>query len=122
MGSAWSLVSRRIAAIYSAMVSGEPVPPALLWLPTRVDRLRVGLQKRLPAISRTGTIGAPTFPTGDQPLPPGYRPPITHMMDSPHPATVTVIGPSLPTPKAWPKALGVRRYTIFTAACALLVR
>ena len=114
------LVSRRIAAIYSAMVSGEPVPPAYFGsLQELIDC--ESAYEASPGYLADRDYWSAHLPTGDQPLP--WLPASENAHDGFTPsAAVTFDRSVVAHAKGLAKALGVRRYTIFTAACALLVR
>ena len=116
-----SLVSRRVATIYSAIVSGEPIPPAYFGaLQDLVDceseyeastdylEDQVYWSRNLP--SESGL---------DYPLPQAAA----SERDPYSPSAPVQLDPSVVGRiKELSKALRIRRYSVITAACALLVR
>jgi amino acid adenylation domain-containing protein/non-ribosomal peptide synthase protein (TIGR01720 family) len=119
-GLSMALVCRRIATIYSAMVSGEPVPPAYFG----------SLQD---AVDCEADYQASSDFRDDQAywsknLPPesalDYRlPQAAHERDAYTPsASVPVDQAVVGQIKELSKSLRIRRYSVTTAACALLVR
>ncbi|HEY6649822.1 MAG TPA: amino acid adenylation domain-containing protein, partial [Mycobacterium sp.] len=119
-GLSMALVCRRIATIYSAMVSGEPVPPAYFG----------SLQD---AVDCEAKYQASSDFRDDQAywsknLPPesalNYRlPQAAHERDAYTPsASVPVDQAVVGQIKELSKSLRIRRYSVTTAACALLAR
>ncbi|ORB58619.1 non-ribosomal peptide synthetase [Mycobacteroides saopaulense] len=119
-GLGMAIVSRRIASIYSALVTGEPIPEA--YFGTLQDL--VDLEAEYEASSdyaEDREYWSHNLPpdSGLDPRPPhahegheGYTPSATVQVDD---AVVDQI-------KDLTKVLRVRRYSVITAACALLVR
>ena len=119
-GMGIALVGRRIATIYSAIVSGAPIPPAFF-----------GSLQDL--VSSESEYEASADYLEDQAywstnLPsesgPDYRlPQAAGERDSYWPSTPVQLDPSVVGGiKGLTKALGIRRSSVITAACALLVR
>src|ERR1700694_4566444 len=119
-GLGMALVSRRIATIYSALVSGEPIPPAYF-----------GSLQDL--VDCETSYQASTDFREDQAywsknLPPesglDHRlPQAVNELDAYTPSpSVQVDGAVVGYIKELSKSLRIRRYSVMTAACALLVR
>jgi len=119
-GLGMAVVSRRVASIYTALVSGEPIPPAYFGtLQDLVDwetdyvasneyaEDREYWSRNLPPDS--GLDYRMPHASGESD---GYKPSDSVQMDD---ITVGEI-------KDLTKALRIRRYSVITAACALLVR
>ncbi|WP_231977673.1 condensation domain-containing protein, partial [Mycobacterium sp. E2989] len=115
-----ALVGRRIAAVYSALASGSPISPAFFGslrdlvsseLEYAASADYVGDQEywaeHLPSASESD-YRLTDAPSGRDP----YAPSVPVQLDS---SVVDVI-------KRLSKALGIRRSSVLTAACALLVR
>ncbi|WP_264992934.1 non-ribosomal peptide synthetase, partial [Mycobacterium montefiorense] len=114
------LVGRRIAAIYTAIVSGTPASPPFFG--SLQDLVRSELEYEASTdYSEDQAYWRTNLPpeTG-----PDYRlPQATGRQQSNQPTTPVQLDPSLVGRiKQLAKALGVRRTSIITAACALLVR
>ena len=119
-GLGMALMGRRIAAIYTALASGAPIPPAFF------GSLRDLISSELEYEASTAyledreywsaNLPSEVGPDYGQPVASGdhdqYRPSPPVQLD---PAVVGRI-------KGLSKALGVRRSSVITAACALLVR
>nr|AKO90064.1 MPS1 [Mycobacterium avium subsp. paratuberculosis] len=119
-GMGIALVGRRIAAVYTALASGKPIPPAFFG---SLQDL-VGGELEYEASAKfledkdywlahrpgDGTAGHPPRPADDGRDPYSPSPPV--QLDE------SVIG----SVKELSKALGIRRSSVLTAACALLVR
>ncbi|WP_438268932.1 amino acid adenylation domain-containing protein [Mycobacterium avium] len=119
-GMGIALVGRRIAAVYTALASAKPIPPAFFG---SLQDL-VGGELEYEASAKfledkdywlahrpgDGTAGHPPRPADDGRDPYSPSPPV--QLDE------SVIG----SVKELSKALGVRRSSVLTAACALLVR
>jgi glycopeptidolipid biosynthesis protein len=118
-GLSMALVTNRIAQIYSALVSGEAVSPAYFGsLQNFVD-------------SETEYAASPEFQDDkaywSQNLPPesalNYRPPQAVNGRDPYAPSATVhMDQAGGQVKQLSKSLRIRRYSVMTAACALLVR
>lgn len=119
-GLGMAVVSRRVASIYTALVAGDPVPPA--YFGTLQDLVDVEAEyvasddyaedREYWSRNRPPESGLdyrmPHAPEGVE----GYKPSDSVLMDD---TTVAQI-------KDLIKGLRVRRYSVITAACALLVR
>lgn len=115
-----ALVGRRIAAVYTALASGKPISPAFFG--SLQDLVGGGLEYEASAkfpedkgywlVHRPGdgTAGHPPRPADDGRDPYSPSPPV--QLDE------SVIG----SVKELSKALGIRRSSVLTSACALLVR
>ena len=119
-GSGIALVGRRIAAIYSAMVSGSPISPAFF------GSLRdlIGIELEYEASDdylRDRAYWAENLPSGNGPD--NLLPQTGSERDSYWPAEPAEFDPSaVDRIKDLAKRLGVRRPSVIAAACALLVR
>ena len=114
------LVSRRIAAIYSALVSGDPVPAAyfgslqeLIDCESAYEASPDYLADRDYWTANLPAAGGPqNWPSASDNAVDGFTPSPAVAFDT------SVVGYA----KSLSKALRIRRYAVFTAACALLVR
>ena len=119
-GLGMALVSRRVATIYSALVSGAPVPAAFFG--SLQDVVDCELEYEASAdYLEDQAYWAQNLPSESGPdygLPPaaGERDP--YWPSAPVGFDPSVVGRI----KGLSKVLGVRRYSVITAACALLVR
>ncbi|GBG35930.1 hypothetical protein NJB14197_41380 [Mycobacterium montefiorense] len=114
------LVGRRIAAIYTAIVSGTPASPPFFG--SLQDLVRSELEYEASTdYSEDQAYWSANLPSENGP---DYRlPQATGRQQSNQPTTPVQLDPSLVGRiKQLAKALGVRRTSIITAACALLVR
>ncbi|WP_438502016.1 amino acid adenylation domain-containing protein [Mycobacterium avium] len=119
-GMGIALVGRRIAAVYTALASAKPIPPAffgslqdLVGGELEYEESAKFLEDKdywLAHRPGDGTAGHPPRPADDGRDPYSPSPPV--QLDE------SVIG----SVKELSKALGVRRSSVLTAACALLVR
>ena len=119
-GLGMALVSRRVATIYSAIVSGAPIPPAFFG--SLQDLVDCELEYQAShdylddrAYWRTN-LPADSGPHYRLPQTAGERDP--YWPSAPAQLDPSVVGRI----KGLSKALGVRRFSVITAACALLVR
>jgi amino acid adenylation domain-containing protein len=119
-GSGMALVSRRIATIYSAMVSGDPIPPASFGsLQDLVDcelEYEASNDYLEDQAYWTQNLPSESVPVYRLPQPASERDP--YWPSAPVPLDPSVAGRI----KGLCKVLGIRRYSVITAACALLVR
>ena len=115
-----ALVGRRIAAIYSAIVSGAPIPPAFF------GSLHDLVSSELEYEASTDYLEDKAYWDGNLPSEsePDYRLPlVAGERDSYLPSTAVQVDPTVVGRiKGLSKALGIRRSSVMTAACALLVR
>ncbi|WP_420892009.1 amino acid adenylation domain-containing protein [Mycobacteroides salmoniphilum] len=119
-GLGMAIVSRRIASIYSALVAGDPIPDAYFGTLQDLVDLETEYEASVDYIEDRNYWSRNLPPdSGLDPRPPhahegheGYTPSASVQIDD---AVVDQI-------KGLTKALRVRRYSVITAACALLVR
>ncbi len=119
-GIGLALISHRIAAIYSAMASGGPVPPAFFG--SLSDLINCELEYE----ASTDYLDDQVYWTGNRPQERQPRYGSAHAAGGRDPGEATapvqldpfVVGEI----RRLSKALGVRRASVITAACALLVR
>ena len=119
-GLGMAIVSRRIASIYSALVAGDPIPDA--YFGTLQDLVELEAEYEASTdYAEDREYWSRNLPpdSGLDPRPPhahegheGYTPTASVQIDD------AVVGEI----KDLTKALRVRRYSVITAACALLVR
>ena len=115
-----ALMGRRIAAIYSAIVSGAPITPAFF------GSLRDLIDSELEYEASTDYLEDQAYwnrnlPSGGGPdygLPPAAGGHNSHLPSTPVQLDPAVIGRIKPLSKT----LGIRRSSVLAAACALLVR
>ncbi|MBO0865690.1 MAG: amino acid adenylation domain-containing protein, partial [Mycobacterium sp.] len=119
-GSGMVLVGHRIAAIYSAIVSGTPIPPAFF------GSLRDLVSSELEYEASVDYLGDQAYWTGNLPSESAPDYPLSYAVDAEHshyPSTPVHLDPSIVgRAEGLSKELGIRRTTVLTAACALLVR
>ncbi len=119
-GSGIALVDRRIAAIYSAIVYGAPIPPAFF------GSLRDLINSELEYEASTDYLKDQAYWAGNLPSEIGPDYPSSRAVDaedSHYPSTPVQLDPSvIGRAKGLSKELGIRRTAVLTAACALLVR
>ena len=113
------LVGRRIAAIYSALVSGTPIPPASF------GSLEDLVSSELEYEASTDYLEDQAYWIGNLPQEggPHHRVPQAATKQDPYwPSTPVHLDPAvLGRIKELSKAIGIRRSSVITAACALLV-
>ncbi|HWS93644.1 MAG TPA: condensation domain-containing protein, partial [Mycobacterium sp.] len=118
-GSGIALVGRRIATIYSAIVSGTPIPPAFF------GSLRDLVSSELEYEASTDYLEDQAYWSENLPTEngPDYRlPQAASERDSYWPSAPVQLDPSVVGRiKELSKRLGVRRSSVITAACALWV-
>ena len=119
-GLGMALVSRRVATIYSAIVSGEPIPPAFF------GSLQDLVGCELEYEASNDYLEDQAYWTRNLPPESGpyYRLPQAAGERDPYlPSAAVQLDPSVVGRiKELSKVLGVRRFAVITAACALLVR
>ena len=119
-GSGIALVGRRIATIYSAIVSGTPIPPAFF------GSLQDLVSSELEYEASTDYLEDQAYWSENLPKEngPDYRlPQAASERDSYWPSSPVQLDPSVVGQiKELSKELGIRRSSVITAACALLVR
>ena len=119
-GSGIALLGHRIAAIYSAIVSGTPIPPAFF------GSLRDQVNSELEYKASTDYLKDQAYWTGNLPSESEPDYPLSQAVDaedSHYPSTPVQLDPSIVgRAKELSKELRVRRTAVLTAACALLVR
>ena len=119
-GSGIALVGRRIATIYSAIVSGTPIPPAFF------GSLQDLVSSELEYEASTDYLEDQAYWSENLPPEngPDYRlPQAAGERDSYWPSAPVQLDPSVVGRiKELSKVLGIRRSSVLTAACALLVR
>ena len=119
-GSGIALVGRRIATIYSAIVSGTPIPPAFF------GSLQDMVSSELEYEASTDYLEDQAYWSKNLPQEngPDYRlPQAAGERDSYWPSAPVQLDPSVVGRiKELSKELGIRRSSVITAACALLVR
>ncbi|HYB81892.1 MAG TPA: condensation domain-containing protein, partial [Mycobacterium sp.] len=115
-----ALMGRRIAAIYSAIVSGAPIPPAFF------GSLQDLVGSELEYEASTEYLEDQAYWSSKLPseMRPDYRLPQSAGERDPYwPSTPVPLNPSVVGRiKGLSKALGIRRSSVIVAACALLVR
>ena len=115
-----ALVGRRIATIYSAIVSGAPIPPAFF------GSLQDLVDCELEYEASTDYLEDQAYWSRNLPAEsgPDYRLPQAASERDPYwPSAPVQLDPSVVGRiKELSKVLGVRRFSVITAACALLVR
>jgi hypothetical protein len=119
-GSGIALVGRRIAAIYSAMVSGTPISPAFFG--SLRDLINIELEYEASNdYLEDQAYWAQNLPSGSGPD--NLLPRTGNERDSYWPSEPVEFDPStIDRIKRLSKAFGVRRPSLIAAACALLVR
>ena len=119
-GLGMALVSRRVATIYSALVSGAPVPAAFFGSLQDVVGCELAYEASADYLEDqaywTQNLPSESGPDYGLPQAAGERDP--HWPSAPVGFDPSVVGRI----KGLSKVLGVRRYSVITAACALLVR
>ncbi|MFZ3319230.1 MAG: condensation domain-containing protein, partial [Mycobacterium sp.] len=119
-GLGMALVSRRVATIYSAIVSGAPIPPVLF------GSLQDLVDSELEYEASNDYLEDQAYWTGNLPPEsgPDYRLPQAASERDPYwPSPPVQLDPSVVGRiKELCKVLRIRRYSVITAACALLVR
>ncbi|WP_324681918.1 non-ribosomal peptide synthetase, partial [Mycobacterium sp. 663a-19] len=119
-GLSIGLLGRRIAAIYSAMVSGTPISPAFFG--SLQDLLSAELEYEASAqYLEDRAYWSKNLPTKDETN--SWLPRTAGEDDSHWPSPPVQFDPAVVSRiKGLAKALGIRRSSVITAACALLVR
>ena len=119
-GLGMALVSRRVATIYSALVSGTPIPPA--YFGSMQDLVDCESEYE----ASTDYLDDRAYWSRNLPTEsgPDYRLPQAISKHDPYtPSAPAKLDPSVVGRiKELSKASGVRRFSVITAACALLVR
>ena len=119
-GTGIALVGRRIAAIYSAMAAGKPIPPAFFGSLRDLVSSEAAYEAS-PDYAEDQAYWSDNFPQdGGLDCRPSQS---VDEQNSYHPSPPVQLSPSVVgQTKSLAKLLGVRRSSILTAACALLVR
>ncbi len=119
-GLSMALVSRRVATIYSAIVAGAPIPPAFF------GSLQDLIDCELEYEASTDYLEDQAYWSRNVPTENGlhYRlPQAANERDPCSPSAPVQLDPSvIGRIKGLSKSLGIRRFSVITAACALLVR
>jgi glycopeptidolipid biosynthesis protein len=118
-GLGMALVARRVATVYSAMVAGSPVPDAYFGSAQDLVDLESGYEASTDYLEDEAYWSKTLPPEGGQ----DYRLPQTNVDLNPYSPSASVqLDPSaVGRMQELSKELRIRRYSVTTAACALLV-